>query len=220
MHLNNMIDAGWVTAHLTPAEALHCAQWAGGSGAKARAKQMRGVAMRTDDHWAWALWQCEMRRFYRHAKYLLEVYHTVRLQGQRRGDGGALVQRQRQRVMGPKIGPRVERIDALWAGQHCIAHWEQTLGCNRCGRTSCKGKRQARLKQWRQRCSHPKIHGPRLMRGQLVWQGQRKCSSATHLLSKNKCARRRRHRTKRRLPPAHDQATSTAEGNVKFMLHI
>lgn len=125
---------------------------------------------------------------------------SIRLSGYKGNDAEkAELVMQGQRAMGPKNRPRVERTDTLWSGQHRIGNWEATQGCDRCGRTSCKGKRQARLKQWRPRCIPLKIHERRLMRGhELAGQGQgqcRTCAISTHRLPKTLCTWRRRHPT-------------------------
>lgn len=48
-----------------------------------------------------------------------------------------------------QMEPRKEVIDEHWSRQHQIVNWRGTQGCTHCRRMSCKGKRQAILKQWR-----------------------------------------------------------------------
>lgn len=151
-----------------------------------------GVAIHIEDPGALILRQWDMRNF-------LEVYQAVRLQRQWQGEGIILLQM--QRAMGLNIRSRAGRTDRLRAGQHRIANWEATQGCDRCGRTACKGMQQARLRQWRQQCIPFKTHERRLMRRhQLAQWKRRKCATAAQRLSKTMCTWRRRHPAEGRRP--------------------
>lgn len=140
LHMHEVIDVVWVKAHSAPQEALQVAR-AGGHqvhwhemnrGGRAGCER-RSNAHRK--HWGMGAMG---------VKYLLEVYQVARLRGQRCGEGGEPMHQ--QRALGPKSRTRIERTEALWVGQRRMTSWEATQGFDRCGRTSCKGKRQAQLK--------------------------------------------------------------------------
>lgn len=113
-----------------------------------------------------AAWQVHRARS--HWKYLLTVYKIVRTLKHERSEEGLA---DHCRAGGPKNRPRTERTADHWKRQHKIERWSTTEGCTKCGRTLCKGKRQARLTQWRQPCVMLKVHQRRAMSMRSVRRG-------------------------------------------------
>lgn len=97
-----------------------------------------------------------------------------RLQTQHRVTAGLA---ERVWPQGPKDRPRKERTDEPSARQHQVAKWRGAQGCVRCGRTSCKGKRQAIFKQWRNPCVELQVHRRDFDNGhRLAWVGGWRCA--------------------------------------------
>lgn len=75
--------------------------------------------------------------------------YPVRLQAQPRAVIGFS---NRILALGPARRPCKQPVCQHWERPHTLSRWEGGQACQGCGRPSRKGKRQARLKQWRHPC--------------------------------------------------------------------
>lgn len=103
-----------------------------------------GSNSHTEDYGVAVVREFALRRIRRNWGYLLKVDKMVRGQAQRRAQEGMVRGQGR---------PRKECIDNTWNRQHRLGCWGPTQACEDCGRTYCRGSRQARLRQWRQGCA-------------------------------------------------------------------